>query len=357
MSRLKVGVVGAGALGRHHARILSELESVEFVAVAEVNAETGRRVAEACRTNWVSDYRELFGKVEAVSIVVPTTFHRAVGTEFLERGIPALIEKPLACDVQEAEQLVELAREKCVPLQVGHVERFNSTTTTAWKHISHPKYIRAERFSPYAFRSTDISVVHDVMIHDIDLVLDLVKSRVKHVDAFGVSILGRHEDCVQARLVFDNGCVADVAANRVHPQMRRGMHVWSATGCVNVDFLTRQVVSFAPTETLLFGKSPLDRAAEPGANIEQLKAEMFEKYIRRTEHPVPNVDALTAELSSFVECVRTGRTPLVDGEAGLRAMEVAELVLESVRAHQWDGQAAGRIGPFPQSDEFRRAAA
>lgn len=346
MTRLKMGVVGVGALGRHHARILSQLDDVDLVAVAETNSETGRAVAAQFGTRWVADCRELFGCVDAVSIVVPTTLHLTIAREFLQRKIPVLIEKPLAANLVEAEQIVRLARKQRTLLQVGHVERFNPATDVAWELCGPPKYIRAERLSGYAFRSTDIGAVHDLMIHDLDLVLDLVKSPIGRVEAFGICILGGHEDSVQARLVFENGCVADLTANRVSPQARRSMQVWSQTGVVSIDFTSREVVAYSPSDALLYGTSPLERARQPGADIGRLKEEIFGTFLKVHTPPVPKTDALTAELSSFVDCVRTGRRPLVGGEEALAAMSAAEQVLESVAAHRWDGEAGGMVGPF-----------
>lgn len=358
MSRLKVGVVGVGALGRHHARILSQMEGVELVAVAETNATQGKTIAEQCRCAWVSDYRELFDKIEAASIVVPTFAHLAVASEFLKRGLPLMLEKPLAATVEQAEELVELADKHNTILQVGHIERFNPVTQAAWKQAGTPKYIRSERFSPYAFRSTDIGVVHDVMIHDIDLVLDLVQSDVTSVEAFGVSLLGDHEDSVNARLRFANGCIADLVANRVNPTFRRAMEIWSAAGCLKVDFTTRELVGYRPTETLLYGMSPLEKSRQPGADIEQLKKQIFGTYIKEERETIAQQDALTAELAHFVDCVKTNSRPSCSGEEGLAAMRVAGRILECVAGHQWEGHAKGATGPFPfqKPQTLRRAA-
>ena len=177
MTRLRVGVVGTGALGRHHARIYSTLETTQLVAVADTSADRGQAVAQACGTRWLPDFRSLFGEVDAVSIAVPTTAHEAVATEFLDRGIAVLVEKPLAPTVAQAAAIVAAAERTQTTLQVGHVERFNPAAQVARRLVRTPRYIRAERASPYAFRSTDIGVVLDVMIHDIDLILDLAGGR------------------------------------------------------------------------------------------------------------------------------------------------------------------------------------
>jgi len=357
MKRLRVGVVGTGALGRHHARIYSTLDTTELVAVADTSSERGQAVADACRTRWFPDYRSLFGEVDAVSIAVPTVAHEAVASEFLKRRIAVLVEKPLAATVAQAAALVAMAKDARTTLQVGHVERFNPAAQMARGLAGSPRYIRAERTSPYAFRSTDIGVVLDVMIHDLDLILDLVGSPVVDVEAFGVSILGENEDCVQARLCFENGCVADLSANRVHPTSRRSMQIWSESGCVTVDFTTREVTRYSPSERLLHGESPLERARRPGADIEQLKSEIFGQYLRVERPDVSKADALMTELASFADCVIHGRTPTVDGAAALAAIEVADRVLHSVAAHRWNRQAGGPMGPFLTGPVAKRSAA
>lgn len=356
MKQLRIAVVGTGALGRHHARILSAFEGVTLVAVAEINAASGQTVARNCGTEWVADHRELLDQVDAAVIAVPTFAHLDVASDFLERSIPLLVEKPVAADAVQARQMVELADQKSALLQVGHVERFNPALTAAWPLVGEPKYIRAERFSPYAFRSTDISVVHDVMIHDLDLVLAMVDSPVLRVAAFGVSLMGGHVDCVQTRLTFSNGCIADLTANRVSPAQRRHMQVWSASGCTDIDFASREVVHYAVSDALKYGTPPLERARQPGADIEQLKAEVFGTFIKVHKPLIAVRDSLTEELLAFVSCVRSGARPLVDGHEALRAMLVAEDILACVASHQWDGHAAGAIGPFPRVVEQRKKA-
>lgn len=355
MQEVKLAVVGVGALGKHHARILSGLDGVRLVAVAELNATAGRDVAEKCGTRWVADYREILEEIDAAVIAVPTFAHLKVAGDFLQRGIPVLVEKPLASDPAQARQLVELAAKQKTLLQVGHVERFNPAMAAARQFLVGPKYIRSERYSPYAFRSTDIGVVHDVMIHDIDLVLSCAEAEVERVEAFGTSILGGHEDCVQARITFADGCVADLAANRISPVQRRNMQVWTPNGCVNIDFAARQVSAYQPGDALKQGTSPLDLARQPGANIEQLKTEMFGTFIKVTQPTIPAADALTEELRSFLDCLRTGSSPQVGGREALAAMDVADKILSQVAARRWDLPIAGKIGPAAPAEERKRA--
>lgn len=351
MNRLRVAVIGVGALGRHHARILSELDGVELVAVADSHTDRGQEVAARHQSRWVADYHQLLGDniVDAVSVAVPTLAHRKVAGAFLERGIPVLVEKPLAGNVSDARELVELASKNDALLQVGHIERFNPAFQAAEKSIVGPKYLRCERTSTYTFRSTDIGVVLDLMIHDIDLVLSLVNSPVRRCEAFGIGVMGKNEDAVQARLHFENGCIADLTASRISPTVSRSMTAWTASGCITVDMHKREVNRFAPGDALFHEISPLQRAAEPGADIEALKKNVFGQFIRTESLPVKAAgpDALTQELSEFVHCIVAGRKPHVTGQQAYSAMVVADQILKQVAAHQWDGHAFGAVGPYP----------
>lgn len=357
MPDLKLAVIGVGALGRHHARILSQMEGVELVAVADPNDRQGRSVAENCGCEWTDDYRTLLQRIDAASIVVPTSLHRRVATDFLSRSIPVLVEKPLAATVEDGQVLVDLAAEHRIPLQVGHVERFNPAFQQLADLAGAPRYIRAERLSPYAFRSMDIGAVHDLMIHDIDLALRLTGSRVTHVDAFGICIVGGQEDCVQARLTFENGCRADLVANRVCPTAARTFQTWSETGCVNADLHQRRVTAFQPGAPLLSGELPFELARQHDADVALLKEQIFGRFIELRESEISSADALTAELDSFVTAVRSNRTPIVDGRQGLAALEVAERVVAAVRQHRWDGESGSRIGPHAHQVHAAREAA
>lgn len=336
MSNLKMAVIGTGALGRHHARILSQMAGVELFAVADANAAAASQVAENCHTRATHDYRELLSEVEAVVVAVPTFAHLTVAADFLAAGVDVLVEKPIASTVEEARALVEMARQGDRLLAVGHVERFNPALAVARPFLTDLKYLRIERLAPFSFRSTDIGVVHDLMIHDIDLALSLVDVPVVGVQAFGTSILTDREDCVQSRLIFSNGAVADLSVNRVSPIVSRKLQAWTAEGCTNIDLATREIVRFTRSARLQYGKSPLERAREPGADIEKLKQEIFGSYIELQKPAVTACDQLTEELLSFTDCVRTGRRPMVDGEAALAAMEVAQQVLDCVAAAPWN---------------------
>jgi predicted dehydrogenase len=332
---LRMAVIGTGALGRHHARILSEMSGIELVAVADTNGQAAAEVAQRCQTRAITDHHELLGGVEAVVVAVPTSFHRPVAGDFLAAGVDVFVEKPIASGVAEAAELVELAARHGALLQVGHVERYNPAFVAARPFLAGPRYIRAERLSPFSFRSTDIGVVHDLMIHDLDLVLEVVGAPVSEVQAFGAKILGELEDCAQARLTFSNGTIADLAANRVNPVASRRMQIWDADGCVDLDFAAREVVCYRPAPPLRFGSGPIEKARQRGADVEKLKAEVFGTYIEVHKPNVVPRDQLTEELLSFAECVRTRNAPLVGGEAALEAMLVAGRILDRIAAPPW----------------------
>ncbi len=346
--RLRMAVIGVGALGRHHARILAGLDDVELVAVVDTNPQRARTIAERHGTDWTTDYRDVLERIDAASVVVPTEHHLAVASELLMRRIPVFVEKPLAPTAHEAEQLLLLARRTHTVLQVGHVERFNPAFQVLRRLCRRPRYVRAERLSPYSFRSVDISVVHDMMIHDLDLVSELVPSPCQFVDAFGTCVVGRREDAVQARLHFDDGCVADLTASRVNPTTRRTLLVWSEHACVFADLQSRQVTEYRPTTELRRLESP-QQLLDAGEDAQTLRDQFFGRFVKVRQLPVPQQDALTAELREFVHAARTGDRPTVDAEAGLRAVELADTVLSAVESHRQNAE----LG-FPRSTEPRR---
>lgn len=356
MSRVRMAVVGVGALGRHHARILKSMKRVELIAVVDQHEERGRDAATRHGTRWVADYHDLFDQVDAVSIVVPTIAHGDVAGDFLKRGIPVFVEKPLADTLAAAKHLVQLAEQQGVALQVGHVERFNPAWVAARPYCLAPKYIRSERYSPFTFRSTDIGVVLDMMVHDIDLISSLVGCPVRDVQAFGVTLMGPYEDAVQARLVFENGCIADLSASRVNPEVKRTMQVWSHQGCVSIDMQQRTVSRMAPSASLLTGPSPVALAQQPGADLESLKSRVFGEFLTTESIEVLPGDALTAELASFANCVRAKLHPHVDGRQALQAIQIADAINRRVAAHQWDGHGQGDIGPQRRPSHLRAVA-
>ena len=331
--KLRVGVVGVGHLGQHHARILARIEGVELVGVADSRIEQARVVAERVGTTAYGDYRELYGKIDAVSIAAPTFLHREIAGSFLGMGIATLVEKPLASSAREAAELVAIAEKSGTLLQVGHIERFNPALELLDGLGLVPKYITAERMSSYTFRSTDIGVVHDLMIHDIDLLLSLVSSPVKSVSAVGVNVFGGQEDIANARVEFENGCVASLSANRASLQNSREMKIYGDEGFASLDFATRQGTWIAPSDTLKQGVIDLDGVdmTQPAA----IKDHVFGKILRVDRVQPEASDALTLELENFVNAARGLGSPKVDGTAALKAMQLADAILASLNDRVW----------------------
>jgi predicted dehydrogenase len=335
MDRLRVGVVGVGHLGRHHARILAGLPDVQLVGVVDSRWEQARQVGEPLGAASFTDPADLLPLVQAVSIAVPTTAHRAVAEPFLDLGIPTLIEKPLAQTPADAEALVSLAQRRGAILQVGHIERFNPGFQTLVEARLRPRYLAADRNGTYTFRSTDISVVLDLMIHDIDLVLSLVKAPVRSVSAIGLALFTNLEDVAQARVEFEDGSVADLSASRASYQPARRLRLWGENGYAMVDFATRQSTIVRPPDGFRPGNidwSNVDRA-QPAS----VRDRLFGEILRVEKHEPPAIDALTAELLDFVTAIRTGSRPRVDGSDGLNAVRLADQVERMIRARRFDG--------------------
>jgi predicted dehydrogenase len=342
MARLRVGVVGVGHLGKEHARILSGMSDVTLVGVADPDPTRAEAVALRCGTKAFADHRNLLNEVDAVVVAAPTAHHHAVACQFLRRGTPVLVEKPLAADAVAAEELVVLADRQGAVLQVGHVERFNPAFEELCRRPLCPKYIHCERYSGFSGRSTDVGVVLDLMIHDIDLVLSLTSSPVESVWAMGVAVLGGNEDVARARVTFTNGCVVDFAASRVNPAPVRRMQVWGAEGYAGLDFAKRHLTLVQPTESIRHGRIDSRRLDAPMAA--SLKAELFGRHLQTQELDCSGGDQLTAELNDFVAAIRNSCQPRVTGAAGRDAVLLATSIVNALQQHSWDGGKAGCIG-------------
>jgi predicted dehydrogenase len=278
-----------------------------------------------------ASHRPLLGRIDAAVIAAPTVLHHRLAVELLEAGCHLLVEKPICTTVQEADELVEIAADKQRILQVGHVERFNPALAAAAPHVAGPKYIEAVRASGFTFRSTDVGVVLDLMIHDIDIVLSLARSPLRSVQALGAPIVGRHEDVAQARLEFENGCVANLSASRVSYEPARRMQVWGPRTFAAIDFASRTTTLVRPSETLLGGQFRLDHLAPE--EIEHHKAHFAEEHLPREQTAHDAVDALALELEDFVDSILAARQPRVSGAAGRDALAVAERILEGIATY------------------------
>ena len=335
MNRVKLAVIGVGALGQHHARILSTMDDVELAGVVDSREQQGREIAAQYNSEWFARGDALRSLVDGVVIAVPTVFHVDVAKPFLEAGIPVLMEKPLADGLEASRTLQRLAAFRRTTLQVGHVERFNPAFEVLQQKVRRPLYIRCQRVSPYSFRSMDIGVVHDLMIHDIDLVLALTGDSVVSVDSFGAVTFGPHEDMAVARLRTSSGVIADITASRMNPTAERTIQVWSTDGFVSADLHTRTVKSWKPVVPLAANPGMVHDIVAATPNPLMLKDEVFTKWITNEEIQASAADALTAELRDFVTCIRTGSRPRVSGEDAVKAMEVADRVLAGMAKWSW----------------------
>lgn len=310
MNKLKCAVVGVGYLGKFHAQKYAALDDCELVAVADINADNARAVAESNGTAALTDYRELLGQVDAVSIVTPTTLHYAAARDFLLAGAHVLVEKPIAASLEDADELIRIARERDLRLMVGHLERFNAALLGLnLSDEGKPLFIESHRLAPFNPRANDVSVVLDLMIHDIDIILDIVDSEVERIDAKGVAVLTGDTDIANARIAFKNGCVANVTASRASLKVERKMRMFMPNRYVTVDFQNRILAEYRKGEKEMF----------PG--VPEIVGE---------ESRFENGDALMEEIRHFLACIRAGREPLVSGQAGRRAlaaaMEIARLL-------------------------------
>lgn len=307
MATLKAGVIGVGYLGRFHAQKFAALEGVDLVGVVDADPARAQQVAQEVGTRAFTDYRPLLdSRVDLVSIAVPTQHHFAAARAFLEAGVHILLEKPVTQTVEEAEKLIELAREKSLVFQVGHLERFNPAVLALKGVLKNPMFIESHRLAPFKPRGTDVNVVLDLMIHDIDIICTLVGSKIKLINSVGVPVLTGEVDIANARLQFDNGCVANVTASRVSRESMRKIRIFQSDAYISIDYQAR--------------KTAIYRKGGDGFPIPGLP------HVTMEEQSFPESDALLAEIRSFVESVRTGSSPLVSGEDGKRALEIALLI-------------------------------
>lgn len=302
MKKLKCAVIGVGYLGKFHAEKYASLPDCELVAVVDSNEATAAEIAQKHGAVALTDYQLLLGQVDAVSIVVPTTLHYAVAKDFLNSGTHVLVEKPITTTVAEADELIALADQKNVILQVGHLERFNPAVLGFDDADEKPLFIESHRLSPFNPRANDVSVVLDLMIHDIDIILALVDSELERIDASGTAVLTQGIDIANARLVFKSGCVANVTASRISMKMERKMRLFRPSSYVSIDFQNRALTKHRTGQKEMF----------PGIPEIETEESVFE-----------NGDALLEEIKHFVNCIQTGDNPLVSGEAGRRALATA----------------------------------
>jgi predicted dehydrogenase len=331
--KTRVGVVGCGHLGSIHARLLATRDDVELVAVVDPVAEQCERVAAAHGCHSLADPAGLVGRVDVAVIAAPTGLHAGVALPLLEAGVDLLVEKPLAATVEDARAIAIAARRHGRTVSVGHVERFNPAWQAVADRARSATFLEVERLAPFTFRSLDVGVVHDLMIHDIDLVLSLEPGRIERVEARGLVATGGHEDAVRARLTFSSGLIADLAASRIHPVLQRRLSMWTASGIVNVDFNAKSVTVVGTSPAVEDGS--FVAAAVPPADRAALKERFFTDVLPLRTLAVPDSNAIAAEHDDLLDAIRTGRAPRVSAAAGAAAVEIAARVLEAVECQRF----------------------
>lgn len=321
--KLKMGVAGVGHFGKFHAAKIAASPAADLVAVADSDGERARDVAALYGVSGFADPRDMAGLIDAVTIAVPTKAHFEVAQCFLDAGVHVLLEKPITDNLDDARRLVALAEEKNLVLQIGHLPRFSGAAEFLRRHLDNPLFIESLRIAPFKPRGTDVSVVLDLMIHDLDFILSLVRVPIASIDAAGAPVFSDSEDIANARVKFENGCIANITASRISLKTERQMRIFQSDAYIAVDFDKRK--------TRIVGKKNAGPIA--GINDVQMEEESYEE-----------VDELEREVEAFIAAVQGGTPPVVSGQDGLRALEAALSVTDSLSAN-WDiVQAAARDG-------------
>jgi predicted dehydrogenase len=310
IKRLKTAVVGAGSLGQHHARILASHPESGLKYIVDTDLKRGEKIAKAYNAVNISDFKDLIGKIDAAVISAPTQFHFSIAKPLLENGIHCLVEKPFTLNVGEAQELIEIAKSKNTVLQVGHVERFNPAIIAAAPFVNNPRFIEINRLGPYDPRTAHIGVVLDLMVHDLDMLFYLVKDKVVSVESHGAKVISQTEDIAKARVKFANGCVADVSASRITMDKYRKIRVFQNDAYISVDYA---------------GKNAKIYKKKPG--VEKM-ASLLDIDVQKPK--IPSNEPLFYELDNFLNSVKEGKKPLVAGEQGRDAVELALNILKNM---------------------------
>ena len=309
MDKIKTAVIGVGSLGQHHARILAKHPASELIGIVDTDEKRGEKIASQYGVSHYKDTESIKGAVKAVVISVPTPAHFAVAKEMLYSGINCLVEKPFTSTVQEAQELIQISKEKNLVLQVGHVERFNPAVIGAQPYINNPRFVEVDRLGPFDPRVAHIGVVLDLMIHDLDILLTLVKSKVVGLESYGAKVLSDHEDIAKVRLKFSNGCVADLSASRISMERYRRIRIFQPESYISIDYAGKSLKVYKKKKEVI--KSLLD--------IDVVKPKLS------AEEP------LYHELDHFLSCVREGKVPAVTGEHGRDAIELGLEILNKMQ--------------------------
>jgi len=309
MGKVRVGVIGVGYLGQFHAEKYSRMDNVQLMGVVDLDRVLAEEVAARFDTRAFTDYKDLFGHVDAVSIVVPTEDHFSVAAKCLNHDLDVLIEKPMTATLEQADDLIKIAESRGLIMQIGHLERFNPAVIALKDIVRSPMFIEAHRLSIYKDRSTDVSVVLDLMIHDIDIIMNIVQSGIRSIHAAGAPVICEHADIANVRLEFESGCVANVTASRISTKNQRKIRMFQKDAYVSVDFTTREI-------TIIRRDESISDDLIPGMDIRQRS---FSKS-----------DALEDELASYIQAVSTRQNPVVSGNAGRKALEVALSITDQI---------------------------
>jgi predicted dehydrogenase len=335
-TKIRTAVVGVGKMGLIHAKVYDSLPQSDLVAVVDTDIDKARKLARKYKCSAVSDCSGLLGKVEAVTVATPTVAHYELANFFIENGIAVMIEKPLATNVSQGREIVELAKSHGVVVAVGHSERCNPVVQAMKRLDIEPKFIEATRISPYPFRSTDIGVVLDVMIHDIDIILSLAASKVEKVDAVGIGVIDPdNEDICNARIIFENGCIANITASRLALKTERKVRVFSRQAYLSLDYFKKTgTIIKADTDNIdLINKI---RQLKQSGKFNLLKTD-WTKLVHYEKMQIGNNEPLKVEQQAFLKAVADkSKLPEVSAEEGLAAMECAQEILASIRRHRWD---------------------
>jgi predicted dehydrogenase len=309
VNKIKVGVVGVGYFGQFHAEKYAHINEVELVGVVDVDTSRARKIAKRYRTQPFFHHADLFNKVQAVSIAVPTPFHYPITKDFFLREVDVLLEKPISSTLEEADELIRLAQTKELIFQIGHLERFNGALSGLEGRVRNPWFIESHRLGPFSGRGAEVDVVLDLMVHDIDIVLSLVNSRIKELQAVGIPFINRTPDIANARIEFENGCTASLTASRVSEEKIRKTRIFQPEGIFSIDYLSQKLCFSKKGGSLGKGKIP----------------EMVTEEI-----PVKKIDPLESEIHSFLQSVRDRKVARVSGLDGKRVLEVALQIIQKV---------------------------
>jgi len=314
---IKIAVIGVGSMGKNHARVYSEMSNVELIGVVDNDGEVGRNIAGKFDTSFFSDYKDVINNVDAVSIAAPTKFHHGIAMYFLNKGIDVLLEKPITLNLDEADELIEIAGKNNLILQVGHIERFNPAIIELKNFVNADNIvsIEANRIGPFGARITDAGVVLDLMIHDIDIILSLINDEIESVNAYGKKVKSKHEDFAIALMKFKNGNIANLTASRITQKRERTLKITQRDNYIIADYMNK---------TIELHKQAKSEYITEDKNVKYIYSDVVEKpYISQAE-------PLKLELQSFIDCVKTREKPIVDGKAGRNALDVALRIINKI---------------------------